>query len=237
VQPQICHPERIYPIESLDESEDDFRNLILGRLLFLFTDVICLFADDLGGVNSVCELLRTWSKLGSASTLAPSVRPRVIIVIGHPTRSSTETLLDREDILFQLSASGAAFFTVFGDLEILYLPQETLSMEALYMGLGSELANQLRHAKATRERNQVLFSAEHLNAFFESALLHIPRLHQPFDFIKWSRKSQPVDGAFAYHISRFATASHQARLLYPNTAKHIASAILLDAYPDNMHSA
>lgn len=52
-------------------------------LVFLFADVICIFADDFPDLSHVAGFLTDCLKLGSASSLPIPVRPRVIIVLGN----------------------------------------------------------------------------------------------------------------------------------------------------------
>jgi hypothetical protein len=47
------------------EKEIILVKLVLGRALFMFVDVICIFEDDLGGLNAVQEMILTWAKIGS----------------------------------------------------------------------------------------------------------------------------------------------------------------------------
>ncbi|KAL3428780.1 FabD/lysophospholipase-like protein [Aspergillus tetrazonus] len=227
-----CHPETVFTLESCPD-KNLFQDVILTKLLFLFTDVVCIFADDVGGLDSVCQLLETWTKIGTASGLPAAVRPRVIIIESH--MNPDDTSLVKEDLLIQLTACGKPFFEVFNDLEIFCLPPDGHSPDALFRGLGRELTYQLQNARAVRERHNSMFNATHLNGFFELALRHIPHLPQPFDFVVSARQSRPLDGALVYHISRFTSAANKARLPYEGIASHIASAILMDAYPRGMH--
>ncbi|KAL4860494.1 hypothetical protein BDV12DRAFT_209311 [Aspergillus spectabilis] len=228
-----CHPETVYEIkQELDEYS--CQDLILTRLLFLFTNVICIFADDVGGVDGARQLLQTWIKIGSASSLPAAIRPRIVIVGSH-SQNATQSLLDKEDLLFQLTASGNPFFHVFGDLEIFNLPPENLSPEARFLGLRREVTHQLQYARAARDRHYALFSATHFDAFFASALNDMSYLYQTFNFTKSARVSRPLDGAFAFHVTRFISGANKARLPYESIASHIASAVLMDAYPQGMH--
>jgi hypothetical protein len=110
-----------------------------------------------------------------------------------------------------------------------------LSPLSIHNSLGRELTYQLQNVRAVRERHNSMFNVTHLNGFFELALRHIPHLPQPFDFVFSARQSRPLDGALVYHISRFTSAANKARLPYEGIASHIASVILMDAYPQGMH--
>ncbi|PYI07374.1 FabD/lysophospholipase-like protein [Aspergillus sclerotiicarbonarius CBS 121057] len=234
--PHICHREQIFPID-VSQTEYSLHDIVLARLLFLFVDVLCTFADDIGGLGAVRELLSTWVRLGSASTLHRAVRPRVIVVLGGQIQSITHSLLEEEDFLFELLHVGELpFFTVFGDIQITRLSGEELSPEARFMALGSDISHQLHNSKLCREHQQALFSAVHTNAFFELALQHISTDPlSSFDFIRASREGNPVDGSFISHLINFLEVGNKSRAPYDTMASYIASAILMDAYPPGMH--
>ncbi|KAL4933509.1 patatin-like phospholipase family protein [Aspergillus undulatus] len=85
-----------------------------------------------------------------------------------------------------------------------------------------------------REQRQVLFSATHLNAFFELSLQHFcAEPFVPFNYITAARKWYPLDGAFTSHLISFLEAGK--RVPYDEVASYIASTILMDAYPIHMH--
>ncbi|KAK6810683.1 hypothetical protein RU639_013502 [Aspergillus parasiticus] len=231
-----CHEERVYPLE-LPAVEYALHDLIMSRLLFLVVDVICIFADDVGGLEGVRRLLSTWITIGSASSLPHTVRPRVIVATSSP-ESITHSLLDEEDFLFQLLQVGKLqFFSAFGDIQISRLPPEELSPDARYMTLGGDISCQLQLAKNDRAHHRVLFSGKHLSAFFEAALHHTrTQLLLPFNFILAARQQNPIDGAFTSHLINFLRLGNQTRAPYDEMASYIASAILMDAYPPGMHS-
>ncbi|KAJ9386294.1 hypothetical protein DTO063F5_3808 [Paecilomyces variotii] len=231
----ICHQEEVFPLD-FSRTEYSWKDLVLSRLLFLFVDVLCIFADDVGGFEGVYELLSTWAKIGSASSLPHAVRPRVIVVTGQ-THSITHDLLDEQDFFLKLlDADDFPFFATFGDIQVSKLQSEALSPQARYMTLESDITRQLRNMTIIRERHRLLFSGIHLNAFFELALQHISVAPlSPFDFVRSSRQHNPLDGAFMSHLINFIRLGNSGRAPYDTIASYIASAILMDAYPPGMH--
>ncbi|KAF7594879.1 hypothetical protein BBP40_007913 [Aspergillus hancockii] len=146
--PRHCHQERSLPIE-ISTAENSLHDLVIARLLFLVIDVVCIFADDVGGLEGVRQILSTWTRIGSTSTLPRVVRPRVIVAVSGQTQSITHTLLDEGDFFFQLLHVGELeFYSTFGDIQISRLPAEKLSPDARYMTLRGELSRQLQHARA-----------------------------------------------------------------------------------------
>lgn len=53
--PRICHQQNL-PVQ-WPETEYALHDLVIARLLFLFTDVLCIFADNLGGLKGVQKYL------------------------------------------------------------------------------------------------------------------------------------------------------------------------------------
>ncbi|KAE8148505.1 FabD/lysophospholipase-like protein [Aspergillus avenaceus] len=215
--PSHCHEERVLPLE-LSTEQYTPHDLIMARLLFLVVDVICIFADDVGGLDGVRQLL-------------------IIVVASGKTQSITHTLLNEEDFLFQLLNRGEEqFFSTFGNIQISRLPAAELSPDARYVTLGGDISRQLCLARANRKYHHVLFSGRHLSAFFELALQHATTsLHLPFDFIRHARQKNPIDGALTSHLVNFMKLGNQTRAPYDQMASYIASTILIDAYPPGMH--
>ncbi|KAL5696107.1 hypothetical protein EMGR_006627 [Emarellia grisea] len=230
----VCHPDQTFPLD-ISLTEHSLYDLVLARLLFLFVDVLCIFADDLGGLEGVRERLSTWARLGSASSLPHVVRPRVIVIVSDKTQSVTHNLLEEDDFLYHLLHVGdLPFFAAFGDVQVSRLPSEELSAESRFLGLGSEISQQLRNMRQIREHHRVLFSATHLDALFDLSLRHISAdPFAPFNFVRATRQQNPLDRAFTSHLIHFLEVGKRAP--YDETAAYIASAILMDAYPPGMH--
>lgn len=113
VSPRICHQQDDLPVQ-WPKSRRGSHDLIIARLLFLLTDVSCIFVDDLGGLKGVQEYLSTWIQIGSASSLPAAVRPRVVVVLGSQPKSITQSVLEEDDFLFEiLHLSGLPFFFFF----------------------------------------------------------------------------------------------------------------------------
>ncbi|KAF4216686.1 hypothetical protein CNMCM8980_002411 [Aspergillus fumigatiaffinis] len=153
----VCHPDQTFPLD-ISPTEHSLYDLVLARLLFLFVDVLCIFADDLGGLEGVRERLSTWARLGSASSLPHVVRPRVIVIVSDKTQSVTYNLLEEDDFLYHLLHVGdLPFFAAFGDVQVSRLPSEELSPESCFLGLGSEISQQLRNMRKIEDRLIGLF--------------------------------------------------------------------------------
>ncbi|CAI7656425.1 unnamed protein product [Penicillium crustosum] len=202
----------------------------------MFVDVICIFEDDLGGLNAVQDMILTWAHIGSGSSLPHVVRPRIIVVLGQQSQSVTQDQLDENDFFFDLCAKEPSIHHSFADIRFCRLPSEGLSPSARFLCLGADISRQLHDARFVRLQNQSLFSATHLDELFRLAAenLCVSPL-ATFDFISASRQHNLLDGSFGSHLMEFLLLAGKSRIPYEGVSSHIASAILMDAFPPGMH--
>ncbi|KAH1805673.1 hypothetical protein KXX35_000530, partial [Aspergillus fumigatus] len=164
------------PIHWASFGDRRLSDIILARVLFLFVDVICIFADDIGGLDAVRTSLSTWATVGrSASSLEH--RPRVLIVAEANGSSVTHDLLDESDFLFLLMQDRNAM-EVFSTPSLLHLPGGDLSSMARHRPLRDELLKAVDLSRRHRKEDGYLFSAAHLDRFFHYALTHVCRTPQ-----------------------------------------------------------
>ena len=76
---RTCHFSR-----TLSTSWDSMKAYNIGfslhaRLAWFFVDVICIFAEDYGGLSGTIDLISKLVECGSASTLPRQVRPSLVI--------------------------------------------------------------------------------------------------------------------------------------------------------------
>lgn len=200
--------------------------LVQARLLFLFTDIICLFADDLGGLLGVTQRLAKWCDLGSSST---GLLPRVLVVISE---SSDESGAQK---LLQLNST-SGFQKCFPSLTITKIRRHQLSREAASARLKSALMSAVDEVRSRRIDCMAMFSAIHLSAFFRSALGRFAKNPMAtFDFLRASRLAVGHLECLTVHVERFFTLCRQNGLPRTATEDFVASAILMDSYPPNMH--
>ncbi|KAG0645016.1 Intracellular membrane-associated calcium-independent phospholipase A2 gamma [Hyphodiscus hymeniophilus] len=233
-----CHESISYPVtwsgnENSPPSQQDVAEHIHARLLSLFVDVLCIFAQDCGGLDTVADKLATWSAIGSASTLPRSVRPRLLIVtsISGPEFSS-EALRFRLRVL-----SDSTFSASFTSLNVINIlgPTHPPSRE-LFSGLGIILRDEFSKSRAERINTHTLFSMVHVTAFFDMALRNFATSPQhTFDFIGSTRESNPVPASFLQHLTSFMGLCSEHKLPANILWDFIASAIILDSFPPDMH--
>lgn len=232
-----CHETTTRPIAWPDDggppTRQDVADCIQTRLLSLLAGVVCIFAQDCGGLDKVEEQLATWTFTGSASSLPASTYPRLVVITNIPgPRFHSEALCFRLRVL-----ADPRFSKSFSSLQVVNLPgpHRASSREHL-SGLGKILREEAAAARLEKANTHTLFSMVHFAAFFDSALLEFsrsPRL--TFDFIRSARFDNPVPTGFERHIASLMTLSSENKLPAGILWEFIASAIILDAFPPDMH--
>ncbi|EKV13846.1 hypothetical protein PDIG_35900 [Penicillium digitatum PHI26] len=230
-----CHQDQVVPVTSLPQ-DHSLQDIIFSRLLFMFVHLICIFADDVGGLHGVRDVLSNWVRIGSASSLPHSIRPRVIIVTTTTTQSVTQDVLDETDLLFDIRSTEPEFLRAFSDIRFCRLPSAELSSDARFLSHSADISRQLHDTRFTRIKHKFMFSATHLSDLFNLATREIcfSPLRE-FDFVAATRQQNPLDGAFSSHLIDFLRLSGKATIPYDGIISHIASAILMDAYLPGMY--
>jgi len=233
-----CHESVTYHIRWTHPSQHSIFDILHARLFFLFTDVICIFADDFHGLEGVAERLVAWAAIGSASSLPAFVRPQVVVVTSADGSSPTHNLLESEDFRFNLQQqTHESIADSFSSITLFYLPGDHLSPLAQHRRLRETILDRAEEMRAVRAGSQSLFSAVHLQRFYEQAILHTTEtVTQPFSFITMAREGNAVIEDLKDHLVTFISLGAQIKLSYDTLASHLASSLLMDAYPPGMHS-
>ncbi|KAJ5925850.1 hypothetical protein N7454_007360 [Penicillium verhagenii] len=182
-------------------------------------------------------MILDWGHISSGSSTTPAIRPRVIVVVNH-AQSITHDILDEKNFLYDLYMKEPALSLSFADIRFSRLPSDELK-SGRFLTLGADITRQLHEASFARVKENVLFSATHLCDLFKSAaesLCQSPSALTEFNFIAAARAQNPLDGSFTSHLKDFIILAGKSRLPYEGVSSHIASAILMDAYPPGMHS-
>lgn len=233
VQPRLLQHVSYYEIKTYRIDQDCppdfcFQDVLLARLVFLFADVICIFADDVGGLASASGYLLVQSRYSSASSLRSQVRPRMIVVTSELYSAAIQLL---EESITALSVT-TDFIATFSAIRIEYIEQYS-SSAVRYQPLRRLLRqDEVPYTRKIRQRSRMLFSARHLSQLFLYTVAYFCRsFKDTFDFVQYFSDCRHQQSNLLYYTSTFINQSIERKVPYDAVASVIASSILLDAYP------
>ncbi|KAM3066494.1 hypothetical protein ACMFMG_011992 [Clarireedia jacksonii] len=237
-------PELEMVSQNLPWARDDLNvalSNIYTNLLSPFTDVVCLFLSDFGGLASITHFIALWLDSFSNHSISPGCYPRLLIVVeDSPTIKSDKywetrwkTQLARSLRKKTIRSLNQAFSHV--SVHRLLI-NEQVREEFRYLPLKDYLLNESDAIRAARIDQQIHFVGKHFNAFFEYAYKHfIQNTGQHFNFIEASRLSNPVSSDFKRHLLNFFKKFETAEEINEFVLPVVASCIMLDSFPPGMH--
>jgi len=234
---ETCHEIKSYQVAWLDESspqkKQQLADHLVARLFSLFIDVLCIFAPDCGGIDGVVNLLAAWTASGSASSLPDAVRPRLLVVTSIPGESfASEALRFRLRLL-----SNRKFSEIFSSLNVVNeLGNGRTRSREHFKGLAEVIQHETHTIRAERINSQTLFSMVHISAFFDAALCQFASSLQVFDFVQCSREETPVSHNFQHQLSTLMRLCSEHDIPANVIWDFIASVVVLDGFPPDMHS-
>jgi hypothetical protein len=242
-QTESCHEsiKRLLPRNSGDSSgltEIEAADHLYARLLRPFSDVFCLFLEDLGGMPPVVERLVSWFEKGEASVAPKTSNPSLMLVIEREAPGLKAERVVKEQLLRMLGQkTSRSIFDHFCNVEVVsILPEGRLSLEARHRRLKERLLDALDQGQERRMRTGMLLSATHFAVFFSHACDHLATtLYEPFNFVKTSRLRNPVSTEMDKHLSMFLKHIRSLQQLRGFAIPVIASSLSLNAYPPDMH--
>lgn len=232
-----CHDTSSTPLQWTKSLPNDLFDVIHARLFGLFIDVLCIFADDFKDFDSVVHTLTTWASLGRTSVLLREVRPKVIIVKRGTKSGSSSTydILQSEDMHYNLRQQSLIEF--FSSITVLNLVDQQISPLARHRRLKELIQQQTDQMRHLRHSNRCLYSAVHLDYFFKDAVKHTAQtIQEPFSFVLSSRKGNRIESEYIQHLKNFLQLHFDHNISLNVLSRYIASTILMDAYPPDMHS-
>jgi hypothetical protein len=191
---------------------------IVGRLLLSFTDIVCLFLDDFSTREEGIQFLR---RCAGHSRLSPSWKPQVILV--------TNSTYKRK---------GVPNLPTFGSIRRVTLPANGRKTppSQRYLTLKKTMLSSIEMVRKSRSASKMLYSAYHLNVFFELALRHVTTFASPeFDFILATRQRNQIDDRLWLYLQDFLALCAANYATKEATLEYMASAFMLDSFPPGMH--
>lgn len=231
------HGQTTVPLAWSRDHEQSILQVVHARLVALFSDVICIFADDLGGLDGVADFLVRWVRMGSPSCLPTKIRPRVIVVVREEDAAVTHRVLQIYDLETHLQREYPELRAqVFSSISLMHLAGDHVSSLARHRRLKEVLLTEVEALRTDRIEHRLLFSATHFEAFFRYAVQHVATsIDVPFDFIANTRVCNRIEDDYRDHIAAFMSLSYEYFGSYESLTSFIASSILMDAYPPRMH--
>ncbi|RYO29295.1 hypothetical protein AA0113_g12076 [Alternaria arborescens] len=197
---------------------DLFVETVVGKLLLPFVDVVCLFLDDFSTREAGIRFLQ---RCGRHSRLSLGWKPQVILASSSTYRHK-----------------GSLGLPMFGSIQRVVLPadgRKTLS-SSRFRALKNTILTSVKTVRKRRSASKTLYSAYHLNAFFESALRHVATCaSSPFSFILATRECNQIQDRLWLCLRdflRLCAANHTSQ---EAALEHMASALMLDSLPPGMH--
>jgi hypothetical protein len=210
--------------------------IVYARLVFLFADIICIFADDFPNLSDVAQFLVDCAHARSASSLPIAVRPRVIVALAANMESPVGDVLKTEQFYQQLRGTSAtSMLESFSSINMIHLAGNRLSEHARYERLRALIIGQQDDMQAVRRDHYALYNALHLGALFQSAVKHLAKtIQQPFNLIKATREKRIVPPGLSNHLAHYQEIGAKAGCGSQALISSIASAMLMDQYVPGM---
>ena len=223
-----CHESESYPVRLANATTvHDVYDILHARIFCPFSDLLCVFADDFPNFSSVVDRLKTWA-IARGSSRLERAQPRVVIVKrgGEASVSPTHDVLDMQDIQFGLDQKVLKDF--YSSIKVLHLADKQISPLARFRRLKELLWRQTDEMRNVRLRCRRLYSAMHLNKFFQMAVSQIAAsVLRPFNFVTASRLGNGVGPDHADHLNSFFRPGMDRGLSDDTMASFIGSTILL----------
>jgi hypothetical protein len=201
---------------SMLTSAESLVDSIIGRLVLLFTDVICLFLDDFDAPEEAFSLIQKWVEVAPSSQ---PWKPRLLLVTYAPIdESMLHTIILGEVQHVRLSAS------------------RKKPSRSQYRTLKRVIIQNIEVVREKKIACKRLFSARHMDHLFRLGLQHIASQALPgFDVISATRQVNGIDEHFPHYLKTFLNLCTTNDASRDFILQYIASAIILDSLPPGMH--
>lgn len=220
-----CHEIHRHTVCGAPLSQAAMVSRIHVNLLFPFTHVVCIFADDLGGNRGCALYIEHWLNhrchAGDESIQA------------HPHLLVTTTCLENLDLLIQVECH-ASFQTVFESYQVLTVDKEADPCNETFQRTVKRLVSD---ARRLRRRQHVLLNGVDLAQVFARATeVFSEDASRPADLLASSqhpaRSLSPAE--VACHLQELRSTSVDV-FPEPVLAELMASALLVQGYPPGFH--
>lgn len=226
-----CHQSQAFSFHK-DRSSAHFGAVLTKQLLLPFIDVLCVFAEDVGGCNGVLQHLKSWA-LANIEGTETQVPTRLVVVLS-PSDDAEQA--KQESTRFAESFYAFGLGQLFPNIRV----ETTSSLplrNARYIPLRDiVLGPVLEAALEARTERMHLFSGLHLASLFSQRLAQTAKHpRRSFCPLLASRQGIPALSHFVECVIAFLHAAHHHDLAYDAVASLIGTSLLMQAYPPSAH--
>lgn len=222
----FCHEQKRHFIHRTDANVNTLSMIsyIQLNLLFPFTQVVCVFADDFGGNEGCTHYLENWLRLDCGDS-APRDFPRLVVV----TSDAKDV-----DALVQLECH-SRFHTVFDSLAVLTCGVSTYASDPNTQFFQAQLKGILDEVFDDRRTRHSLLNARHTATAFSHALQRFVRHPQNAISLFSCLSTQKISLTLADNLNDFFEVAVGLGPSPQMVSEFIASALLVQAYRPQSH--
>lgn len=238
--------DKLYPAKRLDAgvghpvhwnnySAAKILLVLWSQLIFVFTDVVCIFIDDAACLEKVVNFLVSCLQLRSTSSFSSQHLPRAIFIYS-PSVIKERGVSGLGLLYRRIQESGYNDLSgLFSSSIYLYLQDNDFSDITRFQRIKASITEQVDTISSIRQENRDRPNGTHLIALFQAAIQHtLEDISHPFDFVKATRKDRPVSSCIEPHLAHYLEIGHRANLPLSGLAATISSALFLDHYVPEM---
>ncbi|KAI0525818.1 acyl transferase/acyl hydrolase/lysophospholipase [Xylaria bambusicola] len=230
IQISCCRPAReAYPAACTSSAQAN--TILYSQLLHPFADIFCFYAYDPEDLEMISQQITAWFWEAPPSSRC-GYPPQVLIVLAGSRwkQRDVDTAAETFDDLVDETAAPAR------DAHLPKVSFLRLRRARRFSAVLPSLESRAQAVRQNRQQARALFSVRHFNALFNRAFNRVgSSLDFSFDCLRAARQDLPVAPDMASHLINFTKLVPSAGRLRDFAAPVIASSILLDQYPPEMH--
>jgi len=210
--------------------QENMNQTVLSRLIFPSSDLIYLFANDLGGIDRVADRIEAWSSAARATDLPLKALPRVCVVTFSPGTAASQLQAEA----FHARLTKIRYHHQFANIQLLRF--DDMSSPQWDEDIRRVTMNELKLVSEAKKEAKVQFNAIHMAEFFSQAIAHLARtVSEPFSYVRASRAYRSVPATYRDQIHTLISICAEEDIQPCIYNRLIASCLLLDAYPRACH--
>ncbi|KAI1359471.1 patatin-like phospholipase-like protein [Xylaria arbuscula] len=219
------------------ETRAEVADYLYHRILIPFADIVCLFVDDLGGLEVIARHVAAWISNGKPSTTF--IPPWLVLVVKSQSEQDILAAF-RRSIRAKTSCNLHEHFRGVRVISVtMQIPGTRSRMrrqDASWQRFSSQIPTLLEEMSRSRRASRLSFSAHHLAELLERAVQQATcTAWSPVDPVHASRMMNPVSDELEMHLGNFLQTIRSVDAIQTFAVPVIASSFLLDNYPPGMH--